>query len=1076
MGEGLLEADRRSSLLVRIFRRIGQTLPAYLVLGLGVVISIAAWRFTEERVSAEIAGDFRQKTARAVETIDRQIQDSVNLLLGLKGLFSTSEDVTREEFQHYLSVFQLDQRHSLIRVVSYAQYVRRDQRAAFEREVRRASSRDPQGLPGFAIKPPGERDDYVVIRYFEPIVENEAAFGLDLTAEPVRRAEIARARDSGEAVASGPFSAALNPNHVSFSTRVAVYRRGMPVATVEQRRAAFQGIVAWVIHMDALMANLFGTQLSNDFDVAVHDAGHWDSAQSEPPSRANLLYDSRWLAGAGVGAAGGPFRNESIIEVAGRKWRFAFSLPASVRGAERTLPPVVLAGSLLTSLLLFGVVLALLVSRERALELAKHATAERTAEDLREQLSFIQQLIEAVPQPIFFKDADKRRYLGVNKAWERFFGIPREQFIGKSVFELYPDNPEIAKKHHSKDEELFNRPGSQSYEATIVAADGRVHHTIYNKATFNKSDGTVAGLIGTISDVTPLKEAEAALREGEARFRDLTELSSDWYWEQDAELRFTQISSKVHEFSLGAEEDVGKTRWEVQRLQMTEEQWRLHKAALAARQSFQDFVYQRQDIHGNLRTISVSGRPIFDEHGSFQGYRGTGRDITEQRRAEEQIRHMAQHDALTELPNRMLLHDRIGHAIAQAQRNRGVLAVLFIDLDRFKTVNDSLGHPVGDRLLKTVAARLVACTRASDTIARIGGDEFVVLLGSLEQPEDARHVAQKVLEALSEPVTIDGHELKVTPSVGICAYPHDGKDVETLMRNADTAMYHAKQMGRNNYQFFTQAMNDAAQERLLLENDLRHAVERSEFTVHFQPLLNVKTGAILGFEALVRWRHPERGMVPPSEFIPAAEETGLIGLIGEWVMRQACAQARAWHDAGYPELQVAVNCSAHQFQRDGLVETVERILRETGLSASRLDLEITESVIIEDSEEVVARFQRLDDMGVRIAIDDFGIGYSSLSYLKRFAVHQLKIDQSFVRDIHSDPDDASIVSAIIAIAHSLGLEVVAEGVETAEQLAFLRSLGCDAAQGYYFSKPLPPDEFEKLLASWNPRARVAVGA
>jgi diguanylate cyclase (GGDEF)-like protein/PAS domain S-box-containing protein len=734
---------------------------------------------------------------------------------------------------------------------------------------------------------------------------------------------------------------------------------------------------------------------------------------------------------------------------------------------------VVLAGSVLASLLLFWVVWALLVSRERALKLAEHATAARTAEALREQLSFIQQLIEAVPQPIFFKDTEGR-YLGVNSAWERFFGIPREKFIGKSVFELYPNNQNLARRHHSLDQELFGAPGSQTYEAAIVGADTRVHHTIYNKATFNKSDGAVAGLIGTITDVSGLKEAESALRESEARFRDLTELSSDWYWEQDADLRFTQISSKVSEFSLGAEEDVGKTRWEVPRLEMTEEQWRAHRAALAARRSFQDFVYQRRDIHGHLRTISVSGRPIFDEEGRFQGYRGTGRDITEQKRAEEQIRHLAQHDALTELPNRMLLHDRIGQAIAQAQRTRGVLALLFIDLDRFKTVNDSLGHPVGDRLLKTVAERLGACTRGSDTIARIGGDEFVVLLSGLDQPEDARYVAQKVLDALAEPVTVTGHELKVTPSIGICAYPHDGEDAETLMRNADTAMYHAKQMGRNNYQFFTQAMNDAAQERLLLENDLRHAVERGEFLVHFQPMLSVKTGAILGLEALVRWRHPTRGQVQPSEFVTAAEETGLIGPIGEWVLTRACTQVREWHNAGYPQLRVAVNCSAQQFQREGFVETVRRILRETGLPARCLELEITESVIIQHSQEVMGRFQALEDMGVRISIDDFGIGYSSLSYLKRIAVHQLKIDQSFVRDIHSDPDDAAIVSAIIAIAHSLGLEVVAEGVETAEQLAFLRSLGCDAAQGYYFSRPVPPEELAQLLAGWNPKARVAV--
>lgn len=1068
-------AETRARLWAGMFRRMTRRAPAFLVLGLGLVISLAAWRATEQRVEAEIAGEFQQKAARAVETIDRRIQENISLLVGLKGLFSASERVMRREFQHYLSGFELPQRYSVIRVLTYSRYVRRAERAAFEQRVRRDTSVDAGGYPDFAIKPPGDRDDYVVIEYSEPAAGNEAGFGLDLAANPVRRDEIMRARDSGEPAASGPLAVAINPNHISFALRLAVYRSGMPAQTVEERRNAFNGIVAVVIYADDLMNSLFGPQLSNEFEIMAHDLGPWLGTRSEAPSRENLLYDSRILGGAGAGSEGGPFRHVTMIEVAGRKWRLSFSLPAGARGAGGTLPVVVLLGSVLTSLLLFAIVWAVLISRERALKLAAQAGVARAAESLREQLAFIQQLIEAVPQPIFFKDA-AGRYLGVNSTWERFFGIPRTQFIGKTVFELYPHNPELARRHHDRDQELFAARGSQSYEAAIAAADGRVHHTIYNKATFSRPDGSVAGLIGIITDVTGLKEAEAALRESEARFRDLTELSSDWYWEQDAELRFTQLSSKIHEFSLDAGEHIGKTRWEMPVIGVTDEQWQAHRGLLAAREPFQDFVYQRRDIHGNLRTISVSGRPIFDEQGRFQGYRGTGRDITEQRRAEEQIRHMAQHDALTGLPNRMLLHDRTGQAIAQAQRNRGMLAVLFIDLDRFKTVNDSLGHAIGDRLLKAIAGRLVACMRGSDTIARIGGDEFVVVLGDLDQPEDARHVAQKLLDSLSEPVTIDRHELKVTPSIGICAYPHDGRDVETLMRNADTAMYHAKQMGRNNYQFFTQAMNDAAQRRLAVENDLRHALERGEFLLHFQPQLDLRTGGIVGLEALVRWRHPQRGLVPPSEFIPAAEETGLIGPIGEWVLREACSQARAWRDAGHAQLQVAVNCSAPQFQREGFVEAVRRVLDATGLPPERLDLEITETVIVHHSEEVIARFQALDDMGVRIAIDDFGIGYSSLSYLKRFAVHQLKIDQSFVRDIHSDPDDAAIVSAIIAIAHSLGLEVVAEGVETAEQLAFLRALGCDAAQGYYFSKPLPADEFLRLLETWNPRARVAASA
>ena len=964
--------------------------------------------------------------------------------------------------------------------MSFVRYVPHAQKAKFEEGVRRDRSIDPRGYPEFAIKPSGVRDDYMVVTYIEPFSGNEGAFGFDVYSEAPRRASVERTRDSGRATASEPIWLAADPQkQISLALRVPVYRRGMPVSTVTQRRAAFLGVVSSAIRVDDLVGSLLGRQLGSDFDLIIHDLGFVgrDAPAAEPNSE-NVVFDSGPTFGnAGVRAGERSVRSRIMtLDVAERVWRLDFSAPAlPAHSAGGVLPQVILMGGIVTSLLLFWVVWALLVSRERALKLAEHSIAVRAAEGLREQLSFIQQLIEAVPQPIFFKDA-AGRYLGVNSAWERFFGIARQKFIGKSVFELYPHNQELARRHHAKDQELFAAPGSQSYEAAIAAADGRVHHTIYNKATFNQPDGAVAGLIGTITDVTGLKEAEAALREGETRFRDLTELSSDWYWEQDADLRFTQISSRAHEFALGSEEDIGKTRWEIARLHMTDEQWQPHKAALAAHRSFQDFVYQRYDVYGNLRIISVSGRPIFDEAGRFQGYRGTGRDITEKKRAEEQIRHMAHYDALTELPNRILLHDRIGQAIAQAQRNHEVLAVLFIDLDRFKTVNDSLGHAVGDRLLKTVAGRLESCTRGSDTIARIGGDEFVVLLGNLKEPEDARHVSQKVLDALSEPLTIDGHELKITPSVGICAYPHDGEDVETLMRNADTAMYYAKQMGRNNYQFFTQAMNDAAQQRLVIENDLRHAIERDEFILHYQPQLDLKTGAIVGFEALVRWLHPQRGTVSPSVFITAAEETGLIGPLGEWVLRQACSEARAWRNEGHPELQVSVNCSAQQFQRDGFVETVNLVLRETGLPAACLELEITESVIVQHSEEVIARFGALDAMGVRISIDDFGTGYSSLSYLKRFAIHQLKIDQSFVRDISSDPDDAAIVSAIIAISHSLGLKVVAEGVETAEQLAFLKSLGCDGAQGYYFSRPVPADEFARLLKSWNLRVRAAVSA
>jgi len=1056
-----------------VAKGFSQNRAALVVLVLGLVISFVAWRVTEQQIDGEAAGQFQRETTRATEAIDRRIQDNLSLLIGLKGLFDASDRVSREEFRLYLSGFKLERRYSGVRVVTFSQRVTRAEKAAFVREVRRDTSIDPRGYPDFAIKPPGERDEYVAIKYLQPMAGNEAALGLDLAANPVlRRADLARVRDSGEPVASPPLALPVDPSQISFVLRSAIYRKGTPAQTAAQRREAFQGVIAVVIHINELLGSLLGGQLGGQFDLAIHDHGPSATDQPEAPSKENLLFDSLGPSGVKSENAEDRLSRVAMLDVAGRKWRLSFSSSSRAQGIERALPTVVLLGGIVTSLLLFWLVWTLSVSRARALALAEHATAASAAEMLREQLGFIQQLIEAVPQPIFFKDAEGH-YLGVNAAWEKFFGIPRKQFIGKSVFDLYPDDQALATRHHARDQELFGRPGSQSYEAAIVAADGEVHHTIYNKATFNKPDGSVTGLIGTITDVSGLKEAEAALRKSEERFRDLTELSSDWYWEQDADFRFTEISSNVRKVGLDVDENIGKARWDIETVRMTEEERQAQKQLMEAHQPFQNLVYQRSDANGNLHTISVSGRPIFDEEGRFTGYRGTGKDITEQKKVEDQIRHMAHHDALTGLPNRVLLHDRIGQAIAQARRDGRVAALLVIDLDRFKNVNDSLGHQVGDGLLRTVAERLVACVRGTDTVARMGGDEFVVVLAELRQAEDAGQVAQKILAALPQPVNIDGHELRVTTSIGICVHPHDGEDAETLMRNADAAMYHAKQTGRNNFQFFTRQMNIAANQRLLLEKDLRLALEREEFTLHYQPQLDLKTGGIVGLEALIRWPHARRGMVAPMEFIPLAEETGLIAPIGEWALRRACTQARRWQTQGYPQLQVSVNCSAQQFRLEGLVDTVARTLQQTGLPASSLELELTESIIVEHTEHVMARFKALDEMGVKLSIDDFGTGYSSLGYLKRFPIHELKIDQSFVRDVSTDPDDAAIVSAIITMAHGLGLRVVAEGVETAEQLAFLKKVDCDWAQGYYFCRPLPAEEIEPLLRNWKPQTQLA---
>ena len=431
--------------------------------------------------------------------------------------------------------------------------------------------------------------------------------------------------------------------------------------------------------------------------------------------------------------------------------------------------------------------------------------------------------------------------------------------------------------------------------------------------------------------------------------------------------------------------------------------------------------------------------------------------------ANDELQRLALHDPLTGLPNRLLLEDRIAQAIAHADRGKLQCAIVFLDLDRFKTVNDSLGHFVGDELLRAVATRLRTIVRSEDTVSRLGGDEFAMLLRQIGQVDDAVAVAAKILETLREPFSVGSHELYLTPSLGISVFPLHGDIAQTLIMRADAAMYSAKQAGRNNFQVYTEEMSTFFPERLLLENDLRRAIGRGEFELHYQPKVDVSDGRVVGVEALIRWRRPDNGLVLPQEFIPLAEETGLIIPIGKWVIETACAQNKAWQDAGMPHMRIAVNISGLQFRQRDLVETISRALAKSGLAPSCLEIEITESIVMQNATEAIVTLEKLSQMGVHVSIDDFGTGYSSLSYLKRFRIDKLKIDRSFIRDISSDVDDAAIVRATISLAHNLRLRVVAEGVETADQLEFLRGLGCDEYQGFHKSRPVTADEFARTL-------------
>jgi diguanylate cyclase (GGDEF)-like protein len=436
------------------------------------------------------------------------------------------------------------------------------------------------------------------------------------------------------------------------------------------------------------------------------------------------------------------------------------------------------------------------------------------------------------------------------------------------------------------------------------------------------------------------------------------------------------------------------------------------------------------------------------------------RDIAQRRRAEEKLRVVATHDPLTALPNRTLLHERLSHALAKAQRHGRQLAVLFVDLDRFKTVNDTLGHDAGDRLLQFMAQRLYDCLRETDTMARQGGDEFVVLMDELTDREPITRVSQRILDAVAQPFVIDGQEIHITASIGISVYPEDGR---TLLRNADIAMYRAKEKGKNNYQFYSTQIDNYSVERLALESGLRRALERDEFTLHYQPKVNIASGLITGMEALLRWQHPELGRVAPGQFIPIAEENGLIIPIGAWVLKTACMQNRAWQRQGLRRFPVAVNLSSRQFAGETLLDDVKAALDASGLAPADLELEITESMVMNNPEQAVNLLQELKKLGIRVAIDDFGIGYSSLAYLKRFPIDSVKVDRSFVEDIPEDENSMAIAQAVIAMAHSLRLKVVAEGVESEGQLGFLRGEGCDEIQGHYFCEARAPSEISAIM-------------
>ena len=1157
---------------------------ALAALSLGAAATLVAWLATGWQAQRQAQAEFTARANRAASVLEQRVHRYLDVLYGVGALAYHDRRVLRAEFSRYSNALDIPNRFPGIKAVEYFSIVHPADREAFVESVRNDRSVDPNGYPTFDIRPPGDRDEYWVIEYAEPARDNATVLGIDVRALPMPRRAAERARDTGEASATGRYRLAQEKGP---SYGLVIYLpvfQGGDHRNVAERRATLTAFVNVVMRVDDIFAAL-ASETPPGIGMRIHDLGSVDEPMK--PMGADTLFFDNLKAAPGESVpfwSNGPRTTTRDLVVAGRRWRAQIEEPPVVTPWFQAFPLLVLGAGIVMTLLLFGILQTVARARGDAMALANKATRA-----LRSQLSFTQQLIEAMPNPVFYKDSSGR-YLGCNRAFERFFGMPREQIVGKTYAEISLRGGQVD-EHAKADARLLANPGTMNYESTAMfAPEDASHHVLVNKATFLDPGGEVGGIVGslvditdrqalesetrasaellravihaapvaivardldrvitmwnpaaermfgwtedevlgtpttivpphrkteaarlrelaqqgqttfveettrvhrdghevdvalsaapiydgeghvwgtmvTIADITPRKVAEAALRESEAQLRlamDAAQLGM-WYWECDTD-RFTYSEGLNVLFGRPAESPIQGYRPLQERLHPEDRE--LFQATMRhALKQGEDFSVDYRVVwpDGTVHWIANRGQVHRGPDGRAQRVVGVAMNITERKIAEQRIAHMAHHDALTGLPNRVLLRDRIQQAIAQAHRSGVQLAVLFLDLDRFKNINDSLGHQLGDRLLQSVASRILVCVREGDTVSRVGGDEFVIVIPGIDSAADASSVASKILEVLGTAFHLHGNDLHVAASIGISLYPADGSDAETLMRNADTAMYHAKDSGRGNFQFFTQHMNVAAQQRLTLENSLRRALEAGEFQLHYQPLFDLRDRTVTGFEALLRWQPPGGAVVvPPGEFIGVAEDSGLIVPIGDWVLAEALRQAASWQSLGR-RLSISINVSANQLARTLFVDRMRSLVDEVGIDPSLIELEVTERVIIEGAGEARRALDDLAALGVGIAIDDFGTGYSGLAYLKRLPIDTVKIDQSFVRDLTIDPDDAAIVTAIVAMSKSLDVDVVAEGIETDEQLAELTRLGCRRGQGYLLARPMPADAVVRFL-------------
>ena len=994
---------------------------------------------------------FTQETRAFSDALSQRIAGHTEVVNGLRGLFTANPRLSRLDFERAASEMEVGQRYPGVRNLSFTRWVPGPEREAYEARVRADTSLSPEGLPQFKIHPPGERPEYFVAEYLWPMFGNEGVLGLDISAQPTNLAAMRYSRDSGQTVVSAPFDLLQESSHrAGIVIRVPVFD---PTAgTAEQR---FVGAVASTLRVYDLVQGLGSQGYLNGIAVAMDDLGPVRPNSGDNAVRPLLEQTAPGLPGAR------PLVR--MLAVHDRRWQLTFYPTRSfLTPSETRLPWLAGLAAALVSLLLASTV-ALLV-RQRTLALVR---AQLSDEARRESEERFRALFNQATVGVAQVDSATGQFVRVNQRYADILGYSPQELVGMTFQSLtHPDDlaADLAQVRRLQSGDV----PEYRLEKRYIHKDG---HEVWGDLTVSSmwASGSAPGYhIAVVQDITARKRMEENLRANEQRLRSILErLPMGLCLVQDDGLisfrnaRYVQICGYTQE-----EVPDTNTWWQRAYPDATEREAIRQRLLDTSHQGIIPLAeYTIRCADGKYKPVEISG--IFVEGGRLI----TMQDLSERKAAEEEINQLAYYDPLTRLPNRRLLMDRLQQALATSARHQRSGALLMLDLDNFKTVNETRGHDRGDALLLQVAHRLRSCVHEDDTVARQGGDEFVVVLEDLgDSPEEAaaraEDVGQRILGVLREPYQIDGDAHHSSLSMGVTIYSGTRETVDELLKRADLALYQAKNAGRDTLRFYDPQMQAVVSARATLELDMRVGLAQGQFELYYQP--QIDHGRIIGAEALLRWRHPRDGFISPAHFIPLAEETGLILPLGEWVLQAACRRLAAW--AQQPDLatlSLAVNVSPRQFHQTGFVAQVLAALAGAGADGHQLKLEMTEGLLLQDVEDTIDKMGQLRGYGVGFSLDDFGTGYSSLSYLKRLPLDQLKIDQSFVRDVLTDPNDAAIARTVVALGTSLGLRVIAEGVETEAQREFLERHHCHAWQGFLLSPPVAVAEFEALVRRTN---------